>query len=126
LLRLKVTVPTVPAVTGDGPRLFTLTRGENLRPLQFRGEVLAEVVEEKDARTLGGAGIVRVSHRVAIYRTASGGKFVTEFSSLDARGDRIGTAGVFDTLDAACDWFRRGALTTELMKKLGRWYPEFK
>jgi hypothetical protein len=36
-----------------------------------------------------------------------------------------GKAAVFDSLDDALGWFRPGKLTNELLKKLGRWDPEF-
>ena len=36
-----------------------------------------------------------------------------------------GKAAVFDSLEAALGWFRPGRLTTELIRKLGRWDPEF-
>jgi hypothetical protein len=35
-----------------------------------------------------------------------------------------GKAAVFDSLESALAWFRPGRLTTELLKKLGKWGPE--
>jgi hypothetical protein len=115
-LNLKVTVP---GVHGS----YTLSRGPNLRPFQFEGELIAEA--EKDAIDRNGRRNERgpVSHRAAIYRTRKG-TFVTEFSTLDHTGARTGKADVFSNLDEACDWFRPGPLTTELLKRLGRWEPE--
>jgi hypothetical protein len=111
------------AVSAKPPQsfcIYTLPRGENVRAIRFDGEVIG-AVEDKGA---GGM------YRAAIY-TTRGGKFVTEFSSLltactvnGQKPERDGKAEVFDTLDAACDWFRPGRLTTELMKQLGRWEPE--
>ncbi len=94
-----------------------------MRPLQFEGELIAEA--EKDATDRNGRRNERgpASHRAAIYRTR-GGTFVAEFSSLDHAGGRAGKADVFGSLDDACDWFRAGPLTMELLKKLGRWGPE--
>lgn len=112
-MKLRVTVP---GLTGNDARRFTLTRGSDLRPLQFDGQVVAEV----DRR---GATALHEEHRAAIYKTR-GGKFVSEFSSLGHSGERTGRADVFGTLNEACDWFRPGPLTTELLKKLGRWEPE--
>jgi hypothetical protein len=120
-MKLKVTLP---GLIGDGPRPFTLARGPDVRPLQFDGELLAEV--ERDSNHPG----VRVHnpfgpdvYRAAVYKTR-GGRFVTEFSTLRGE-DREGKAEVFDSLDSACAWFRQGPLTTELLKKLGKWDPEF-
>lgn len=102
---------------------FTLPRGPNMRPLQFEGELIAEA--EKEATDRNGRRNERgpVSHRAAIYRTRKG-TLVTEFSTVDHTGKRTGKADVFGSLDEACDWFRRGPLTTELLKKLDRWGPE--
>jgi hypothetical protein len=108
-LNLKVDVPGVVTNT------FTLSRGPDMRPLQFEGEIIAEA--EKDS------GKGSAAYRAAIYRTR-GGKFVSEFSTVDAACTRSGKADVFGTLDEACDWFRPGPLTTELLKRLGRWGPE--
>jgi hypothetical protein len=36
-----------------------------------------------------------------------------------------GKAAAFDSLDDAVAWFRPGGFTAELLKKLGRWEPEF-
>ena len=103
--------------------IYTLSRGPDVRPLQFEGELIAEA--EKEATDRNGRRNERgpVNHRAAIYRTR-GGRFVTEFSSVDHTGERTGKADVFGTVDEACDWFRPGPLTTELLKKLGRWGPE--
>lgn len=94
-----------------------------MRPLQFEGELIAEA--EKDATDRNGRKNERgpVNHRAAIYKTRKG-TFVTEFSTVDHIGERTGKADVFGSLDEACDWFRPGPLTTELLKKLGRWGPE--
>ena len=88
-------------------------------PLQFEGTIVAEV--QKLNAKANGLGVV---HRAAIYKTR-GGKFVSEFSTDECgNGERTGKADVFGTLDEACDWFRPGSLTTELLKKLDRWQPE--
>lgn len=94
-----------------------------MRPLQFEGELITEA--EKDATDRNGRRNERgpVNHRAAIYKTRKG-TFVTEFSTVDHTGERTGKADVFGSLDEACDWFRPGPLTTELLKKLGRWGPE--
>lgn len=116
VLRLKVTVP------GFENR-FELSRGPDVRPLQFEGDVLAEVERGSNQRGIRERNIFDPDvYRAALYKTR-GGKFITEFSTL--RGDeRDGKAEVFESLDAACEWFRPGPLTTELLKKLGRWQPE--
>jgi hypothetical protein len=36
-----------------------------------------------------------------------------------------GKAAVYEDLDSAITFFRPGRLTNELLKKLGRWDPEF-
>lgn len=110
---------TAPGVYGT----YTLPRGPNMRPLQFEGELIAEA--EKDATDRNGRRNERgpVNHRAAIYKTRKG-TFVTEFSTGNHTGERTGKADVFGSLDEACDWFRPGPLTTELLKKLGRWGPE--
>lgn len=109
--------------SGEIHGTYTLSRGPNLRPFQFEGKLIAEA--ERDATDRNGRRNERgpVSHRAAVYRTR-GGTFVTEFSSLDHAGERAGKAAVFGSLDEASDWFRPGPLTTELLKKLGRWGPE--
>lgn len=108
-----------PAISGT----YTLSRGPRLRPFQFEGEIIAEV--ENDATDPNGRNNEhgRVSLRAAIYRTRKG-TIVTEISSLDHTGGRTGKADVFGSLDDACEWFRPGPLTTELLEKLGRWQPE--
>lgn len=107
-LKLRVQVPGL-------LHRFTLSRGPDERPLQFDGEVLAEV--ETPA---GGAGGVL---RAAIYRTKSG-QHVAEFSRQTEGSERAGKAAVFETLDEAVAWFRPGKLTVLLLKQLGRWQPE--
>lgn len=97
----------------------TLSRGLDLRPLQFEGEIIAEVEKDSTERSGYRNALGPVSYRAAIYKTR-GGKFVAEFSSVDHDGARTGKADVFGTLDEACDWFRPGPFTTELLKKLGR------
>lgn len=115
-LNLKVTVPGMHGST------YVLPRGSDVRPLQFEGEVVAEVERDGSERGPTPRSFV-TSYRAAIYKTR-GGKFVTEFSSVNNTGDRTGKADVFGTLDEACEWFRPGPLTTELLKKLRRWEPE--
>jgi len=115
-LKLKVTLPGIHSS-------YTLSRGPDVRPLQFEGEIIAEVEKDTADRSGYRNALGPVSYRAAVYRTR-GGKFVTEFSSADHTGARTGKADVFGTLDEACDWFRPGPLTTELLKKLGRWGPE--
>lgn len=113
-----------PKMTASGPYgTYTLPRGLNMRPLQFEGELIAEA--EKGATDRNGRRNERgpVSHRAAIYKTRKG-TYVTEFSTVDHTGKRTGKADVFGSLDEACDWFRPGPLTTELLKTLGRWGPE--
>src|SRR6185312_3007718 len=84
----------VPGIHGS----YTLSRGPNLRPLQFEGELVAEA--EKDAINRNGRRNERgpVTHRAAIYKTRRG-TFVTEFSSLDHTGKRTGKADAFGSLD---------------------------
>jgi len=110
--------PTIVTISGAG-NTYTLSRGSDMRPLQFEGQIIGEV--ERDSGK--GVALGSAVHRAAIYKTR-GGKFVSEFSTMDVTGERTGKADVFGTLDEACDWFRPGPLTTELLKKLGRWEPE--
>jgi hypothetical protein len=87
-----------------------------MRPLQFHGEIVGAVERDSGKGTIHGP----VVHRAAIYKTR-GGKFVSEFSTADySNGEKSGKADVFGTLDEACEWFRPGPLTTELLKKLAR------
>jgi len=99
-LSLKVTIPGMNSS-------YTLSRGPDVRPLQFEGVVIAEV--ERDSADRNGYRNVfgPQRHRAAVYKTR-GGKFVAEFSTVDHAGERSGKADVFGTLDEACDWFRPG------------------
>lgn len=122
-LRPKVVVPNAPTNhrVSTRPDTYTLLRGPDMRPLQFEGQIVGEV--ERDSGKSNAKGLSPV-HRAAIYRTR-GGKYVSEFSTVDSgNGERTGKADVFGTLNEACDWFRPGPLTTELLKRLGRWEPE--
>ena len=98
---------------------YTLSRGPRLQPFQFEGEILAEVesyaTDPKGHKDASGF----VSHRAAIYRTRRG-TIVTEVSSVDHTGQRAGIADVFGSLGEACEWFRPGSLTTQLMQKLSQ------
>ena len=106
-----VLATTVPAAL----KCFTLSRGRKESPLQFDGEILAEV------QTFG----VAAGYRAAIYKTRDG-NFITEFSLISmphltgGEPERGGRAAAFDTLDAACAWFQPGRLTTRLLKQVGK------
>lgn len=112
---------------------YTVSRGENIRPLQFEADLLGAVETGHGPQS-------SATYRAAIYKTR-GGKYVAEFSTAKIlyavdtvhtpvserkpiSVERDGKAEVFDSLDAACDWFRPGPLTTRLLKNLGKWGPE--
>jgi hypothetical protein len=139
-LKLKVTVPGLNSPE-NAFRTYTLSRGADVRPLQFEGEIVAEVERPTNHRGVRDRNVCEPdSYRAAIYKTRAG-RFIAEFSTVSDRyvvdtvntplserrplpPQRDGKAEVLDSLDAACDWFRPGPLTTELLKKLGRWGPE--
>lgn len=94
---------------------FTLYMGHKARELQFDGEIVAE------AQTCG----VAARCRVAIYKTRDG-TFISEFSLISmpqltgGAPETEGKAAMFDTLDAACAWFRSGHLTNKLLKQVAK------
>ncbi len=96
-------------------RHFTLYSGHKARPLQFDGEIVAEV------QTVGVAAV----YRAAIYKRPDG-SFVSEYSLIcmpqltggDPKWES--EAAAFATLDGACAWFRPGLLTRKLLRKVKR------
>ncbi len=105
--------------TGAAFGHFTVYRGHKECPLQFDGEVLAE------AQISG----VAAGYRAAVYKTRDG-NFISEFSLISMPylpgGDPAmeGKVAVFNSLDAACAWFRSGPLPAKLMKQVGKWSPD--
>ncbi len=74
-----------------------------------------------EAQTVGVAAV----YRAAIYKKPDG-TFISEYSLVSmpqlTGGDPKweSEAAAFDTLDAACAWFRPGLLTKKLLRKLKR------
>jgi len=111
-------------------RRFKLAR-DNDRALEFDGVELAKVVERSRSTKTGAAMVTRA----ALYRTR-GGKFVTEFSKIEAEGlypnsnaarpVEFAKAKVFDSQDIAMQWFRVGGrFTMKLWEQLGGLESEF-